>query len=178
MSGDGVGGLDRAGNLLGALSLAVVDRTFDAIAEAGGESETAAVALSALYHFLDRPTIDGLRRVLGLTSSGTVRLVDRLEAAGWVKRGPAADGRATTVLLTASGRRIAERVSAARASALERALSVLSPAERRQFEELASILLVGLMRGPGAVRWLCRLCDMGACGWASGGCPVRNAVRE
>jgi len=82
---------DRGANLLGALSLAVSDRMSDAISAAAEQSarpgsETAAEALSALHHFLDAPTIDRLRTVLGLTSSGTVRLVDRLEAAGYVER--------------------------------------------------------------------------------------------
>jgi hypothetical protein len=39
-------------------------------------------------------------------------------------------------------------------------------------------MLVGLMRGPGAVRWMCRLCDTGSCRGAQGGCPVGNAARE
>jgi DNA-binding MarR family transcriptional regulator len=168
--------LDRPGNLLGALALAVTDRSFGSFAGAGAVSDTAAVALSALFHFLDRPTIDHLRRVLGLTSSGTVRLVDRLEAAGLVARGEAEDGRATAVVLTPSGRRVAGRVSAARAETLERALAVLTPEQRSAFEELMSLVLAGLVRGPGAVRWICRLCDMGACGWHEGGCPVRQAA--
>ena len=49
---------------------------------AAGQSESAAAALSALLHFLDRPSVDLLRQVLGLTSSGTVRLVDRLAESG------------------------------------------------------------------------------------------------
>jgi len=28
------------------------------------------------------------------------------------------------------------------------------------------------------VRWICRLCDTGACRGAAGGCPVGNAARE
>ena len=48
----------------------------------------AAPALSALLHFLDRRTVDLLRQVLGLTSSGTVRLVDRMAESGYVRRGP------------------------------------------------------------------------------------------
>ena len=42
----------------------------------------AELALSALHHFLDAPSVDLLRQVLGLTSSGPVRLLDRLHAAG------------------------------------------------------------------------------------------------
>lgn len=177
MSAEADAALDHAANLLGALALAVTDQTFDAVAETG-ESGTTAVALSALHKFLDRPTIDLLRRVLGLTSSGAVRLVDRLESAGWAERGPAEDGRATTVLLTDAGRRLARRVASARADALKGALASLSPAELRSFDDLAARILVGLMRGPGAVRWICRFCDMEACGWASGRCPVRNAGLE
>jgi DNA-binding MarR family transcriptional regulator len=169
--------LDHAANLLGALAFAVTDRTVDAVAETG-ESGTAAVALSALYQFLDRPTVDLLRRVLGLTSSGAVRLVDRLESAGWVQRVSAPDGRATAVVLTSAGRRIAKRVSAARINLLKQMLSTLPSAKLSELDDILSLLLVGFMRGPGAVRWMCRFCDMHACGWEAGHCPVRNAARE
>jgi DNA-binding MarR family transcriptional regulator len=171
-------GLDRAGNLLGALSLAVADRTADAIGGSVGHSETAAIALSALHQFLDAPSVDQLRQVLGLTPSGTVRLVDRLQEAGYVRRGPGGDGRSVSLHLTASGRRAAERVAAARAEVLQDALSVLDPPERATLDELVSQVLVGLIRGPGAVRWMCRLCDMSACGRDAGRCPVANAARE
>lgn len=170
--------LDRAGNLLGALSLSVSDRTADAIGVAAGQSETAAITLSALHHFLEDPSLDRVRRVLGLTPSGAVRLVDRLQAAGYVTRRPGRDARSVSVRLTTSGRRAARRVSAARGQVLDDALSVLDAAERAEFERLASRLLVGLIRGPGAERWMCRSCDMSACGHRSGGCPVANAARE
>jgi DNA-binding MarR family transcriptional regulator len=169
--------LDRTGNLLGALSLSVADRTSDAVGESVGQSETAAIALSALHQFLDAPSVDLLRQVLGLTPSGTVRLVDRLQDAGYVTRRPGSDGRSVSLRLTASGRRAAERVSAARAEVLQDALSALDPSERETFDEMVSRVLVGLMRGPGAVRWMCRLCDMTACGRDEGRCPVANAAR-
>jgi DNA-binding MarR family transcriptional regulator len=165
----------RTGNLLGALALQVVDRMFDSIDEATGEEGTTAVALSALHQFLDQPTIDLLRRVLGLTSSGAVRLVNRLERAGWVERAAADDGRATAVRLTRAGRVVAKRIAAARINALDHALTALTPGDRAQLDAIASRLLVSMRRGPSAHRWMCRLCDMQACGWASGGCPVRNA---
>ena len=171
-------GLDRAANLLGALALVVADRTGDAIGGAAGQSTTAATALSALYHFLDRPSVDRLRQVLGLTSSGTVRLVDRLVEAGHVRRESGTDGRSTVVVLTAAGRRAARKVAAARAEVLGEALAGLTPDERRALEGLTSRVLVGLMRGPGATRWMCRLCDTHACGRERGECPVANAARE
>jgi DNA-binding MarR family transcriptional regulator len=170
--------LDRCANLLGALALVVADRTVDGIRTAVGLSGTAATALAALHHFLDRPSIDLLRQVLGLTSSGTVRLVDRLTEAGYVERQLGHDGRSSLVALTPAGRAAAVRVCAARAGVLRHALDALDGPERRALEELMSRMLAGLMRGPGAQRWMCRLCDTGACGRDAGGCPVANAARE
>jgi DNA-binding MarR family transcriptional regulator len=170
--------LDRTANLLGALSLAIADRTSDAVGDSVGQSETAAIALSALHHFLDAPSVDLLGQVLGLTPSGTVRLLHRLQDGGYVTRGPGRDGRTVSVRLTPAGRRAAQRVSAARADVLQDALSVLEADEREALETAVSRVLAGLIRGPGAVRWMCRLCDMSACGREAGRCPVANAARE
>ncbi len=170
--------LDRTGNLLGALWLSVADRTGDAVGDAAGQSHTSAIALSALNDFLDGPSVDLLRTVLGLTPSGTVRLIDRLQAAGYVTRLPGVDGRSVSVHLTASGRRAARRVAAARAGVLEQALGVLDPGERETLDRILSRVLVGLIRGPGATRWMCRFCDTAACGRAEGRCPVANAAPE
>jgi DNA-binding MarR family transcriptional regulator len=171
-------GLDGPANVFGALALVVADQMADAISAAAGRSDSAPAALAALHHFLDRPSVDLLRQVLGLTSSGTVRLLDRLEESGFVERGPGADGRTASVSLTSSGRAAAVQVCTARAAVLDRALDVLAPDERADFSRLAGRMLVGMMRGPGAVRWICRLCDTGICRGADGGCPVGNAARE
>jgi DNA-binding MarR family transcriptional regulator len=165
-------------NVLGALALVIADRTTDAIEDSSRQSPTAAAALSALHQFLGTPSIDLLRQVLGLTSSGTVRLVDRLEEAGFVTRRAGIDGRRTLIQLTVSGRRAAGRISSARASVLRDALSVLSPDERHALDGIAARLLVGLMRGPGALRWMCRLCDVTDCGRDEGRCPVAVAVSD
>jgi len=172
------GYLDRAANVFGALSLIVSDQSADAVAEAAGRSDSAAAALSALLHFLNRPSVDLLRQVLGLTSSGTVRLVDRLAEAGYVRRDPGVDGRSTAIVLTEQGRQAAIRVTEARAAVLERSLAALSEPERAEFERLTSKVLIGMMRGPGATRWMCRLCDIGVCRGTAGGCPVGNAAQE
>ena len=169
--------LDQTANLLGALSLVIADRMADEMAGAGGRPESAAAALSALLHFLDSPTIDLLRQVLGLTSSGTVRLVDRLESAGQVRRGAGQDGRSTSVSLTPAGRAAADRVADARARVLTGALAGLTGQERAVLAGLMAKLLAGFVRGPGATRWLCRLCDVGMCRRAEGGCPVASAAR-
>jgi MarR family transcriptional repressor of emrRAB len=174
--------LGRDGNVLGALSLVVADQMSDAVAAAADQSLTAAAALSALEHFADGCSVDRLRRILGLTSSGTVRLVDRLVAAGDVRRREGPDGRTTSIELTAAGRRAARRVTAARGGVLEDALGDLSPGERDDLERLAARVLEGVIRRKLAreagesTRWICRLCDMHACGRADGRCPAAAAA--
>jgi DNA-binding MarR family transcriptional regulator len=170
--------LDRPANLLGALALVVSDQMADATAAAAGRSDSAPAALAALLHFLDRPSVDRLRQVLGLTSSGTVRLLDRLTESGYVQREEGTDRRSAAIVLTDRGEEVAREVCRTRAAVLDRVLSPLSPAERATFDELAGKMLVGMMREPGAVRWGCRLCDTGICRGAPGGCPVGNAARE
>jgi DNA-binding MarR family transcriptional regulator len=166
---------DRTANVLGALALVIADRMTDAVADAAGHSVTTASALSALHQFLDRPSIDLLRQVLGLTSSGTVRLVDRLESDGYVTRGPGGDRRSTAVELTPAGRQVAARVAAARAAVLSDVLGTLTTEELQALDGIAARLVVGMMRGPGATRWICRLCDMQACGHQEGHCPIVEA---
>jgi DNA-binding MarR family transcriptional regulator len=167
----------QAANLLGALALSLHDRLERAVTEVAGIAESDGAALSALHHFLDSPSVDLLAKVLGLSSSGTVRLVDRLENAGLVRRATAGDGRVTSVALTATGRRRAQAVTRTRAKLMEQALAGLTPPERRQFGKLAGRILAGLIRPPGASRWTCRLCDVVACGRPDGHCPVYEAAK-
>ena len=61
----------------------------------------------------DRP-VSWLGQVLGLTSSGVTRLVDRLVAGGWVTRAPGRDARSRQLTLSAAGRDRARVVLRAR----------------------------------------------------------------
>jgi DNA-binding MarR family transcriptional regulator len=170
--------LDRPANLLGALALVVSDQMADVTSAAAGRSDSAPAALAALLHFLDRPSVDRLRQVLGLTSSGTVRLLDRLAESGYIERGEGADRRSAAIVLTERGEAAAREVCQARAQLLDGVLAVLTPQERAVFDRLAGKMLVGMMRAPGAVRWGCRLCDTGICRGSPGGCPIGNEARR
>jgi MarR family transcriptional repressor of emrRAB len=153
---------DRGANLLGALGLRVADRIRAAVT--ADTSESAATALSAIHNFLDAPRIDQLAQVLGLSSSGTVRLVDDLAAKGLVVRRRGSDARESVVALTSAGRRTAQRVVRARAATLAEALAPLSKSERAAFAAVAEKILIGLVRGPRGRGWMCRLCDTATCG--------------
>jgi len=162
----------RTANLLGALGIVLAD----ALADAGGDSEAA--ALVAIGGPSAGASIEALSAVVGLSHSGTVRLVDRLEAAGQVRRVAGRDGRSTAVRLTAAGRRAAGRVTSGRAAELHVALQVLTSHEQEQLADLAGRVLAGLRRDGAekpVERWTCRLCDTTACGRLQGRCPVAGA---
>ena len=168
--------LPHEANVLGALALVLHDQMSQAVAEAAGHPESGAAALSMLDQFVSEPRVGLLHQILGLTPSGGVRLVDRLQAGGHVTRGPGDDGRATTIRLTSAGRATAQRVAAARAEVLNHALSPLSAEQRATLDELLGLVLGGLVETKEGGRWTCRLCDPDACGHDHGRCPARNAA--
>jgi DNA-binding MarR family transcriptional regulator len=154
---------EHTANLLGAVALAMTDR----MSEIPAPSPTAAAALIMLHRFLDAPTIEGLRQALGLSHSGTVRLVDRLERDGHLRRRPGADARSTALALTPAGRRLATRIATARARILAEAVAPLSDTELRGLDRVLAKVLAGLAEGP---RFTCRLCDPRVCD----DCPVQG----
>ncbi len=173
----------REANMLGALALAVVDSVREATETAAGHTAAGPAALVALDEFLGGRSMDDLRRALGLTPSGAVRLIDRLTADGCVERRPGANGRSVALTLTPRGRRVARRVKAARAEALDAVLGDLTTPERVALGRVIDKLLRTLTASRLAARreaagpvggWLCRLCDFEACGREHGDCPAQS----
>ena len=167
----------RQANLLGTASLLVADRLRAATESGVPPGADAPAALVALHTFLGGATIDALSRVLALSHSGTVRLIDRLAQAGLVERRPNPDGRAVALHLTAGGTRAARRAMAAREAVAGAALEPLDPAERAELARLLEKLLAGLVEDHAAARRCCRLCDVDACGHPDR-CPVTQALLD
>jgi MarR family transcriptional repressor of emrRAB len=175
----------RLANLLGALSTGLIDGVEEATSEAAQLDEAAAVALIALLDFSPRGSVKTLSQVLGLTHSGTVRLVDRLVSAGYVKRVPARDARSRSPILTTTGATVARRVRIARERAIARPFGKLSDVERATLTGLCERLVsavtkqrleqraAGFTPAGGA---LCRMCDFAACGRDKGTCPAAEAA--
>ena len=162
----------QAANLLTALSLAVDGRLGAAAAAALPHGASAPAALVALESTLAGGTIDALRRVLGLTHSGAVRLVDRLAADGLVERRVGSDARSVSLWLTPQGRRAARRVSAAREAAAEELLSALAPSDRLELTRLLGRVMTAAARTPEEARRVCRLCEVGVCRDGRWPCPL------
>jgi MarR family transcriptional regulator, negative regulator of the multidrug operon emrRAB len=168
----------REANMLGTLALAVADRVRAATEDVAPHGASAPAALVALHEFLGTPTIDELARVLGLTHSGTVRLVDRLCAAGLLERTRTSDPRARALRLTDAGDAAAVRIRDARIRAVADFLAPL-PAERRAvFADLLASLLEPLAVDRPTARRLCRMCDVHACGHDEGTCPVTEGRKR
>jgi MarR family transcriptional repressor of emrRAB len=178
----------HAANVLGALSLVVADRMNAAVEAVAAVGPSAPAALAALHEFLDGGSVTQLSSVLGLSHSGTVRLVDRLAVEGLVERVGAKDGRAVSVVLTSNGRRVALRIRQARSKALTIALSALTSEEVDNLAVALDTMLTTITIARAEERsaysqdrsqpWLCRLCDYAACGRSEGNCPVNNAVTD
>jgi DNA-binding MarR family transcriptional regulator len=164
----------RTANLLGALVLALHDEMASATSAA---AEHGAAYPAALATMLAEPglTIEALRKILGLSHSGTVRLLDALESEGAVARKAGRDARSVALELTPAGRRQAQAVLRAREQALAPALESLNALERAQFLRLTEKLLTGLTRDRLHADTLCRLCDLEAC--PQDRCPVDCAAR-
>ena len=168
-------------NVVGALALVVTDEMGRAVLGAtGGDrgSVTDAAALSALSQFLDGASVDRLHRVLGLTPSGAVRLVDRLESDGLVVRGPGADGRSRAVTLTGPRREAAAALTGARRAVLTGMLDGFTADELAVLEGMLARMMSNAVNAKTGGAWICRLCDLTACERAAGRCPAMAAARQ
>jgi DNA-binding MarR family transcriptional regulator len=163
----------RTANLLGALALALGDELRQATETGAAHGASAPAALVVIGTYPGR-TIDALRPALGLSHSGTVRLVDRLEADGLVVRESGADARSVSLRLTAAGRSAMRALLAERRRAIEEPLAALTVQERRQLGQLSEKLLAAMTHTPAQADQYCRLCDEAACPTAR--CPVECAI--
>ena len=163
---------DRSANLLGALSLLVEGRVRDAVTEPTGAGGALAEAVIVLK---DQPgvTADWLGRVLGMSQPGTVHVVKRLVALGWVEKRPGADARSRALVLTADGKSAARDILGARRRVLHRLVDQLSAEQQERLAEIADTLLRPLPSDEQDLATLCRLCERARCP----ACPVHLGLR-
>ena len=168
-------------NVLGALALVVTDEVTRTVVDAAGQergSATDAATLAALAQFLDGGTLDRVHRVVGVTPSGAVRLVDRLADAGLATRAPGTDGRSRSVRLTEAGQERARAVHDARSSYLGGLTDGLSDDDVAILRDLLARVMGNVVARKDGGAWTCRLCDLAACRRAEGECPAMNAAQE
>ncbi len=165
-----------ATNMLGAFTTALAAGIDEEISGVGLRSLSAATALVTIRNHSD-DSIEVLRRVLNLTHSGAVRLINGMEEDGLVERHRSPhDTRAVTVRLTAEGRNQAEQVLRARAAVTERVFAALTDEQQTVLTPILKMALQALTEGRDSARRICRLCDEGVC--RPTGCPVELSAAE
>lgn len=161
----------RTANLLGALALAVADRLEAALKAHPGRNDSAAAALCLIATYEGCSNVE-LARSLKLSHPATVRLIDRLEAAGLVEVRSGADLRANAFFLTGGGRARTAELLKARCAVLEDVTTALSAEQMAQLDGIAETLLTALTTSPQEGAHICRLCDDVAC--PEDRCPVHT----
>lgn len=116
-------------------------------------------------------SMDWLQRRLGLTQSGTVRLIDRLAAANLLRRQRA--GRSMRLALTGAGQHVLAELTADRRAVVRSALGGLSDADRGTLGRLVGRMLASTRRARADADTTCRWCDWSGC---TEGCPVDRSV--
>lgn len=114
-----------------------------------------------------------LRGRLGLSQSGTVRAVDRLQDLGYVVR--ARSGRAVALRTTAKGTRLLRDWHRARTAAVDEVVGALAPADQERLVRLLARALSHRPREREEADRACRTCEWPLCEPV---CPVDRSVAD
>lgn len=116
-----------------------------------------------------------LSKGLALSHPGTVRLVDRMVADGFVNRTRSEeDGRTVALTLTPKGEEQERAVLVSRSMSLKCALSHLSDEEVTMLSQISQKLSNAVVTDEYSALRICRLCDSTVCV----GCPVEAKLEE
>lgn len=156
---------DATLDVLGAAALALADAMWDV--QKFDRSDSA-----ALCFVNDNPgaSIDELSRRVGLAHSSGVRLVDRLESAGLLRRSKSGPGRRISLDLTSRGRKAAQSNQRARHAVLSLAVRGLDERVLAELKALARSVVLNIAQDQPEIDRACRLCDQRSC--FAAGCPL------
>lgn len=153
---------ENIANLLGALGTLLTDRSAQALtSQEQAHSDQVALLVLSKYPGC---AIKDLRQALEITHSGCVRLVNRLESRGLIKRQPHEDdARAVSLGLTRRGQMAALQGFQRREDALMPLLEALTPEEQQSLAAIASKLLEAGAPTAAHIGRTCRMCDYDTC---------------
>lgn len=159
--------------MLGAVALAVADRIEEValdVMHRAGETPAALIVIG----YGTGPSNDQLRRILGLSHPGMVRLVDRLVADGLVERRVGRDRRAVALFLTQRGHEARETLLTGRLAAIRPFLSALNKTDEEGLGALLARILASLPSSDLERCHLCRMCDDRVCN----DCPIPASFKN
>ena len=162
-------------NLIGAFATSVSTAIESQISELGGRSLSHEAALVAIHNHPNE-TIDVLSKVLGLTHSGAVRLINTLEQEGLIARKKSVqDARSVVLCTTQEGSERVEEILCSREAAIVKVLDHFSKEQKQSFTELLEVAMGNLTDKQSEARRICRLCNEGVC--RKLGCPVEGSIK-
>lgn len=161
----------RTANLLAAVAGEVTRLSEARLKAHPNQTSSATAALNVLGFWEDCSNAE-LARVLGLSHTATVRLVDKLEAEGLVTSAPGEDRRRVRLNLTDAGQARVTGLLTARCAAVAEVTDVLDPGEQEVLAGLLGKILQGLATDDFRTAHICRLCDGIAC--PADQCPVHQ----
>jgi DNA-binding MarR family transcriptional regulator len=163
----------RLENIFGAMALALVDKMESAFSAETGLNPS---AVAAIIQIGTDPglSIEALRRIIALSHSATVRLIDQLVAGGLVVRGSGGDSdrRAKALYLTETGQAVFQRNIIVRRAVIERAVGHLTAEEKRSLDGIVGKLLTALVDPGDDHDIVCRVCDVSVC--TRERCPITH----
>lgn len=169
------------------MALGIADAVTGDVTGAPDLDKTSAAALNALLDLARGGSVQTLSALIGISHSGTVRLVDRLATVGLVERRTGPDARTSSLALTRRGRRVAIEVRRRRHAAISATLDGLSEPQRRQLGTICEMVVSNITRLRLDIREsgdtpsggaLCRMCDPAACGRVEGVCPAARTAAD
>ena len=130
---------------------------------------------AALVLVQNRPpcSVNWLHRRLAITQSGAVRLIDRLEVLGLVRRERTSGRKEVALHVTDSGRARLRTGLNARLEAMQDLVEPLSGAEQRQLAFLVEKMLAAGERTRDETDAACRMCDWDVC---KPTCPLDDSI--
>lgn len=162
-------------NLIGVFATTVSTAIASKVSTLGGRSLNHEAALVAIHNHPDE-TIDVLSKVLALTHSGAVRLINALEQEGLVARHKSTqDSRAVVLRVTQHGSERVKDILQKRAIATLKVIEHLSDDQKQNFAKLLEMVMENLTDKKIEARRVCRLCDEGVC--RKLGCPVEKSIK-
>ncbi|MBE0369927.1 MULTISPECIES: MarR family winged helix-turn-helix transcriptional regulator [Pseudoalteromonas] len=161
-------------NLLGAFATTVTATIDEHVNTVGCRSANAATALVTIYNHPD-DSIDVLRKILNLTHSGAVRLINGLESEALIERRRSEmDGRSVVIRLTDEGVQRAKQILTARANATQSIMQSITVEQQQLLLPILEQALRTVTHDVSDARKICRLCNEGVC--RVQGCPVEQSA--
>ena len=148
--------------MLAAFAGEISERTAEQLRNHPNQTDSAAAALNTIG-FWEGCSNAELSRVLRLSHSATVRLVDKLEAQGLVEARSGKDRRSVNFYLTPAGKAAVQPLLVARCAAVDGYLDALTADEETQLAGLLEKLMLPLAKDHFQVGHICRLCSETAC---------------